>query len=569
MSKIWQILPKINEEFIKTYPQYDRVILQLLFNRGLTGAETIHAFFHPEEESDPFLFNDMAAAVGLIIKHIKEQNKITIYGDYDADGVTSSAVLYDTLKSLKARAEVYIPDRVSEGYGLNKKAIDEIASLGSKLLITVDGGIRAKEEVAYAKEKMEVIITDHHLPPETDEGMPDCLIINPVARGENYPFKSLAGVGVAYKVAKALISRSTLGEEAKRKLGEQILDLVAIGTVADCVSLLGENRGLVRRGLEVLRKTRRLGLKELFKAAQIKENKQLDSWNISFQIAPRLNAAGRMDHANTAFELLITSDKKEAEALARDLNDKNLDRQRITENIVDHITAALKAGRPEAIITAVSPKEGTWNEGVIGLAAGRISERFYRPTLVITQGEGMLKGSGRSVEGFNISKAVGECSLFLEKFGGHPAACGFSLKEEQLADFLEKIKAVAEEELKGADLRPRLEIESEIGLKEADLDLLKALDDFSPFGQNNDRPKFLSRNLTIVDINKLGLEGQHLKLRLKDEESGILSALGFGQAEQWKELRIGDKIDMVYYIELNEFNGRKEPQLKILDIQNA
>ncbi len=585
-EKQWQILPKISDEFIKKYPEYGRLVLQMLYNRGLIEKEEIEDFLTPPTPlwkggfNDPFLFNNMAAAIDLIIKHIKEGSKIIIYGDYDADGVTSTAILIETLTTLKANLEPYIPDRVTEGYGLNKKAISELADGGAKLIITVDGGIRSKEEVKLAKNLgLDVIITDHHIAPafakatagKTGEksGLPDCLIINPIVDGEQYPYKKLAGAGVAFKVAKAIISKSKLAEESKKKLEEKILDLAAIGTVADCVSLLGENRNLVKRGLEVLNNTKRVGLKELINVAEIKG--KIDSWNIAFQIAPRLNAAGRMDHANTAFELLVTKNKEEAQALARRLNEKNTDRQRITKEIVEQISSDFEqSAMDDKIIIAVSPPDNIWNEGVIGLAAGKLSERYYRPALVITRGEEGLKGSGRSIDEFNIMEAIEECAEFLEKYGGHPAACGFCLKEENLEKFSAKIKKITADKLAEINLRPKITIEAELKLGDIGEELINSVNQFAPFGEDNERPKFASFGARIVDIFNMGTDRQHIKLRVKDSEADsikIISAIGFGQSEQWKELKIGGIIDIVYYIEMNEFNGRRDAQLKIVDIK--
>lgn len=656
LEKNWQILPKIDKDFIEKYPEYNRMVLQLLFNRGLTERGEIEEFltspapgpspaaageggqlydspYHGGEIPpapfakgggfDSFLFNDMEAAVELIIKHIKAGNKIIIYGDYDADGVTASAVLYDVLTIFKAKAEVYIPDRVSEGYGLNKDAIKELAEGGAKLIITVDGGIRSREEVEYAKSLgMEVVITDHHVPPNTpptpsQEGtsnppaplskwgeLPDCLIINPLVEGEKYPFKFLAGVGVAFKLAKAIIFKSKLSDEDKIKLEERILDLVAIGTVADCVSLLGENRILVKRGLEILNKTKRVGLQELIKIAQINpvkllrnngasENKKLDSWNIGFQIAPRLNAAGRMDHANTALELLITKNKEEAETIARQLNGRNQERQQATESIVEQIELVLtpspslalaaerergdeKSPQPHLsrgskIIIAVAPDGEVWNEGVVGLVAGRICEKYYLPVLVITKGEEGYKGSGRSIEEFNIMEALEECKDLFLRYGGHPMACGFSLIEKNLEEFKKRITVFANKKLKDMDLKPKIEIEAELNLDEINEEFVKSVEQFAPFGQGNDKPKFVSYGVSVVDIINMGIDGKHIKIRIMNNESGIMkpiSAVGFGQAEKWKDLRIGDKIDMVYYVEMNEFNGRREVQMKIVDIKS-
>jgi len=564
MQKIWQVKSEIGAGIRKKYPEYSRVVLQLLFNRGIVEKNEIKEFLEPDCEKlfDPFLFRDMEKAVDLIIKHIKDGNKIVVYGDYDADGVAASALLVEVLEILKAKVDIYIPDRVSEGYGLNKEAVEEIVKKGVNLIITVDGGIRNKEEVKLAKKLgLDVIITDHHIP--DNDQLPDCSIVNSHVRGETYPFKNLAGVGVAFKLAKALISKAKLDDDIKIDLEEQILDLVAIGTVADCVSLLGENRILVKRGLEILNNTKRIGLQELIKVAQI-DSRNLDSWNIGFQIGPRLNAAGRMEHANTAFELLITKDRKEAGSLAKRLNDRNIERQKITNEIMEKIEKQLEDEQNDKLIIGVCAEEDeAWNEGVIGLVAGRICDRYYLPTLIITKAEDGYKGSGRSVDEFNLIEAIEESREFLDKYGGHPAACGFSLFSKNLDKFISKIKEIANKKLARVKLRPRLEIEKELGLDEVNDNLISEIEKFAPFGEDNPRPKFMSKNMQIRDIMKMGIEGQHIKFRL---DSGLW-AVAFGQAEELKDLKIGNKIDMVYYAERNEFNGRVEIQLKVVDIR--
>ncbi|MCG2700963.1 DHH family phosphoesterase, partial [Candidatus Parcubacteria bacterium] len=322
---------------------------------------------------------------------------------------------------------------------------------------------------------------------------------------------------------------------------------------------------------ESLNKTKRIGLLELIKAAQINENKKLEAWNIGFQIAPRLNAAGRMSHANTAFELLTTKNKDEAITLARRLNDRNIERQKNTEDIFDEVEKQINIKSDDKIIIGVCPLGNTedeiWNEGIVGLVAGRICEKYYLPTLVITKTKDGYKGSGRSIDEFDLIEAIKDCEEFLDKYGGHPAACGFSLIEKNMDGFAKKIKRIATEKLAGLDLMPKIKIEMEIGLDEIDEKIIKDIELFAPFGQYNEKPKFMSGGVSIVDITTMGIEGKHIKFKVKNEKSGIISAIGFGQAEQWKDLRIGDKIDIVYYIELNEFNGRVDVQLKIIDIK--
>jgi len=571
MEKVWQVLPKIESDFISKNPEYNQVILQLLFNRGIKTPEEIKAFFNDnyDDLADPFSFNDMKPAVELIIKHVKEQNKIVIYGDYDADGVTAAALLVEVLKILKAKVDVYIPDRAREGYGLNEKAILSIANQGVKLIITVDQGIRDKEEVARAKDLgLDVIITDHHIAPSKKEDLPDCPVINPNVLSEKYFFKFLSGAGVALQLARAIIQKSKLGENDKQLLEDGLLDLVAIGTVADCVSLMGENRLLVKTGLEVLNKTKRLGLRKLIKVAQI-DKRELEAWNIGFQIGPRLNAAGRLKSANTAFELLITKDEKAAQDLASQLDVGNKTRQTITKEIMGEIAKQVASQKDQKIIIGVCPidedKSSTvWNEGVIGLVAGRIADKYYKPVLVITKSEDGYKGSGRSIPEFNIIAAVEDCSDFLTKYGGHPAACGFSLEPMKLEKFKNKMQSLAKAELADKKLQPKLAIDCELNLEEIDENLVNDIAKLAPFGQNNPQPKFISEEVRIKDIMTMGVDGQHIKFRFNG-----FWALAFSRADDWKDFKIGDVVDIVYYLEENEFNGNREIQLKLVDIREC
>lgn len=572
MNNKWQIISSMPEELSEDYPTQMKVILQLLYNRGIEGKKQIKEFLNADYERctyDPFLFNQMEEATDLIIKNIKEQKKIVIYGDYDVDGVTSSALLYEILILFKAKVSSYIPDRVDEGYGLNIEAMEEIARNNTSLIITVDCGIRSKKEVERAKELgLEVVISDHHVPPEKSE-IPDCIIINPSLEDEKYPFKKLAGVGVAFKIAKALISKSKLNDEQKELLEYRLLDLVAVGTVSDCVSLLGENRALVKEGLKALNETRRTGLEKLLEVAQIK-NKILDAWNIGFQIGPRINAAGRIDHANYAFDLLITKDAKKASELANKLNQLNQERQQITTETIEKVEKQIEKDSDDKVIIGVCDLDvDAWNEGVTGLVAGRICEKYYLPTLLITKTKDGYKGSGRSIEELNIIEVIEECKELLDKYGGHPAACGFSLSERNLENFIQKVKDIVNKKLGRVELNPKINIEADVDIEIIDEDFLEELDKFKPFGQDNLKPKFLSRNLIIKDIIKMGSDGQHIKFRIIPLSSGQAGfwAISFNGSDDLKEYKIGDKIDMVYYIDRNEFNGRSEIQLKIIDLR--
>lgn len=573
-KKDWQYKVAITAEAraeLRDYPDFQA---QLLYNRGIVTSQAAKVFLHGNyttDKYDPHLLANMDEAVRIIIEAVKAGELIVIYGDYDADGVTSAAVLYETLKLLKARVEVYIPDRVSEGYGMNREALAEIQKMGAQLVITVDNGIRSTAEVDYALSLgLKVVITDHHIPADDKSEWPKTTIVNPWTCTDCYPFSPLAGVGVAAKVATAIIAETKLDDDLKLKLEERILDLVALGTVADCVPLLGENRLLVKKGLEVINRRKRLGLNELIEVAKLDANKNIDSWNIGFQLAPRLNAAGRINHANAAFELLTASDKSRAKELSSDLNTSNSYRQQITDELVKRAITDYEAGVSKNLIIAVSPAGEIWNEGVIGLAAGRLVEKYYRPALVITGENGHFKGSGRSIKELNLIGTLSEAGEFLEKFGGHKAACGFSISgEDNLQKFIIKMNELVDAKLAGLDLKPSLEVDMEIDLNIVSEDLIHEVEALAPFGEANPKPLFVSTGVKIVDLLKMGAEAQHLKLRLQQGESPIRTAIGFSVTKLWHDLRIGDTIDVVYYLEINDFNGRREPQLKIVDIKRT
>lgn len=562
-------------ELIAGLPEFPPLAVDLLYGRGYRTKDEILGFVRAEtsgRDSDPFLMKDIEAAVGRIVHHIKTGDKICVYGDYDADGVTASALLVEILATLGAKVESYLPDRVSEGYSLNCQALDTIAAGGVKLVMTVDTGIRNRDEVAYGRGLgLDIIVTDHHLPPETREDYPDCLIVNPRQMGDDYPEKSLAGVGVAFKVAQALIMSSKLEDEIKERLIERSTDLVAIGTIADCVPLLGENRSLVRRGLAVLKLGRRPGVRALVRAAAI-DLASLDSWNVAFQIAPRLNAAGRMERANAAFEILVTRDDAEAKALANNLQVCNQERQQATEAIYEEIVNGFGADGPrDKIIVAVSPsvhgRGDAWNEGLVGLVAGRLAEKYWRPALVITSGHGQIKGSGRSAERLNMVKMLEEAKAHLTKYGGHANACGFAMETvAQLEGFAAAVQAIAARDVKDED-RPSLKIDALLPLEAIGESALEAIGLLAPFGQGNIKPRLAAFGVTVVDRQHMGMNGQHLKLRLKTDGSSVISALAFSQSGNYSEASVGALIDVAYYLEANEFNGRREMVMKIVDLR--
>ncbi len=563
----WQVassLKKSNPELAELNLPF--IIEQILHNRGLDKAVEIRQFLGLESFSaDLGDFSQLSLAVEIIVKHIKAGNLIVVYGDYDADGVTACTILLETLAVLKAKTRIWIPDRVTEGYGLNTTAIDEIAKWGAKLIITVDTGIRNKEEVAYAQKKgLEVIVTDHHRESPEPSEWPDCPIINSTMAREKYPCKFLAGVGVAYKLVQAILERSTLSDNQKKILERRCLDLVALGTIADCVPLLMENRQLVKEGIEMMNTRRRIGIEELVRVAQISGD--INEWNISWQLAPRINVAGRLDHANSAYRLLTTSDQAEASQIANDLNQKNNERQQKTQEIVDFcLSELLELQADDSLLVFISPRQNPWPEGIIGLVAGRLAEKTGKPVLVITKSEQGYKGSGRSnIANFSLIALLEEVASDLDRYGGHAGACGFNLKVQQLPNFLTDIKKLAVKKLAKLDLQPKLFIDSELPVSAIDMSIAEWIERLAPFGQANPEPKFVAYHEIIDDVNTAGISQQHLKLRF-----GNYWALAFGQAESYSDLHPGQVVDIVYSLGINRYNNHAEPQLKIIDLRRT
>ena len=569
-NKEWQVLPKISELERQNLALYPAIIAQLLVNRDLRTTKQAADFFSPDWQmalNDPFAFCQMRQACELVIKHLKAGSLIAVAGDYDADGVTSSALLYRSIRAMGGKVEVWIPSRLGEGYGLSKKIVDEVVAAGAKLLITVDNGIKAKNEIAYAQSKgIDTIVTDHHLGPDGAD-VPPGVVIDPIVEGETYPYKYLAGVGVAYKLASGLIQLSNLSEVQKDRLLSADLDLVSLGTVADCVPLTAENRAIVKRGLTMLNKQTKPGVRALITAANCKG--EIDEASIGWQLAPRLNVAGRMEHANISYQLLITEDQAEADRLAAQLNDKNALRQAETMRIVDYCEQLIAGGLVhDKILVLVSPDleyglDDHWLEGVIGLVAGRLCEKYGRPALVICQSEGQIKGSGRSIETVNIVEFLAPLAQYLSRYGGHKAACGFSLKnKEALQEFVVKARELAAIQIGDQDLTPKLKIDAELDLNQVTGELADWLMRFRPFGQVNPAPVFISRGLRVMDLITMGADGQHIKLRF-----GSLWALAFNARSRWPDIVLGTTVDLVYQLEWSEFNGSRTLQLRIIDLK--
>ena len=567
-EKQWLTKPKITTEFLAKFPEINPVVLQLLYNRGLTNQEKIDQFLNPDygqDLLDPFLFNQMEKAVKRILEAIVKKEKIVVYGDYDADGVCSSAVMVEALKNLGAQVDVYIPFRETEGYGLNASAANDLAEKGTNLVITVDCGISNKKEVDVLNQKgVDVIITDHHHQPLE---IPSAYaIINPNLNEEKYPFRSLAGCGVAFKVVQGLVKhhKNFSVKQLPEGFEKWLLDLVAIGTIADIQPLLEENRVLVKWGLVVLNQTKRLGILKLIE--KMNNNlTTLDEKSVSWQITPRLNAAGRLNHASFAYQLLITEEVSQAEKMAEEINKTNQQRQQLTDKINFEAKQIIGEVKNQKILVVVG--DG-WPIGVVGLVAGRLTDEFNLPSLVISRNNGEITGSARSIAEFNVIEAIQKADQLLSRYGGHSQAAGFTLKNEKaLKEFTKIMIKLANDSLGDLKLAPSLEIETQVKLAEVDWHFFEELKKFMPYGEKNPKPIFLATDLAVVEAKTVGQDNKHLRLMVKEESGAIKKTIGFGFGHWCDKLRIGDKLDLIFEVDVNEWNGNRELQLKIIDLK--
>ena len=563
----WKVKEKTNIESDK-FPEIHPVILGLLLSRGFDSKEKIREFLFPDYKKgifDPFLFSDMKKVIERISVAKEKKEKVAIFGDYDADGVTSSVILKETLEKIGLETIVYIPDKKLEGYGMNFKAIEEFSQQEVKLIFTVDCGITNIEEIKEAKKNgIDVIVIDHHhVPSEIPKAL---AIINPHLENSGYPFLELAGVGVVFKVVEALY-RNFFPKEIEQL--KWILDLVAIGTVADCVPLVKENRIIVKFGLVVLSKTKRTGLLELFRVArlEIDENNFPDARKISFQIAPRINAAGRMNHANTAFNLINEKKQAEARILALELEVNNQSRQKATGQVVNEVRIlAQNMFKDRKFIFATSQH---FPIGIVGLAAGKIADEFNKPTAILNKGEKESTGSFRSIPQVNIIKTIEKCKKYLVKYGGHSQAAGITVKNENAGKFFEELEKIIDSDLKGRDISPILEIDTEIFPKDLDFELTDEIKKFEPFGEGNEEPVFLMKNLLVEEIRKVGNGEKHLKLLLRanDGTPKIFEAIGFNLANIFCHLKKGNEVNVVFTISEDNWNGNKKIQIKLIDLK--
>jgi single-stranded-DNA-specific exonuclease len=561
-AKRWHLQPKIAPTLINQVPNLHPVFVQVLFNRGLVTPAQIQGFIegHYLESDDPFLLPDMDKAVARIQQAIEQDERIVVYGDFDADGVTSTVLLTEALRGLgisRRNAQPYIPDRVDEGYGLNVDALTHIKeTVGADLVISVDCGIRSVYEVEHANSMgLDMIVTDHHsigrkIPPAY-------AVINPKLAGSTYPEKMLAGVGIAYKLAQACYQ--AMPNYVRFDLNN-VLDLVAIGTVADLAPLLGENRKLVRDGLRVMNGTKRAGIAALGEVANVKGG-AISAETIAFTIGPRINAAGRLSHAYDAAKLLAAHDRRSAMNLARDLEALNRKRQKLTEDLGVAAEGMIDEDAPILIAAGEN-----FVAGVVGLVASRLADKHYRPAIIIEKGEGESRGSCRSIDEFHITDALDELSHLLLRHGGHAAAAGFTLENDNLIPFTEQMTEIARTALGGKELLPSIDVDAEIDLDQIDWALYENLQQLEPCGMENRQPIFMSSGVEVLSHRVVGKDQTHLQMEVTNGRAGF-KTIAFRQAS-WAT-QMPQYVDIVYSINVNEWNGRRTLQLMIKDIRPA
>ena len=562
MNKKWQIFePDKNKiEEIKSKYKVNQLLAIILANRNILKEEDIRLFLNPTRNDfyNPFLITDMDIAVNRIIKAIENKENITIYGDYDVDGITSITVLKSFFNDIGVETNTYIPNRLIEGYGLNKEAINKISKKGCNLMITVDCGISAIEEIEYANSLgIETIITDHH---EAGNEIPKAIaVIDNKRKDSKYPFRELAGVGVVFKLIQAIGINLKLKEESYLKY----LDIVCIGTISDIVPLVDENRVIAKLGLLLVAQTKNIGLRSIINSSGYNK---IDSNTISFGVAPRINACGRMGKAEEALELFLSKDKNEVNELTNKLNEHNRKRQETEKAIFENALEKIKAEHLDENKAIIVGGEN-WHHGVIGIVSSKITEMYFKPSILLSfEEDGIGKGSGRSIPGFDLHEALMKCSDTIEKFGGHSMAVGITVKKDNLEKFKKEFEQIAIQS-KIDEIIPIINIDAKVDLSDIDKEMVESLKQLEPFGEANKMPVFAFKNLKIDSIRALS-EGKHLKLTLKDNNY-IINAIGFNIGYLANEYRIGDKIDVAGVLEINTFNGVDNLQINIKDIMKS
>jgi len=557
--------------FLNKFPEYSKTTSQLLWDRSLKTQKAIDEFFSPDYEEDlhnPFLLKDVKKTIKRLEMASERKEKVAVFADYDADGVCGATLLAEILKIFKIKPETYIPDRNLEGYGLNLKAIEQISKKKFDLILTIDCGISDFEEIKLAnKLGMEVIVIDHH---EVPKKLPPALaIINPKQKDCKYPFKQFSATGVAFKLAQAVAKTKKLSISWEKWL----LDLVAISTITDSMVLLKENRTLVRYGLIVLSQTKRVGLRALMEIARIKpvfnpqtQETNLSAYTLGFILGPRINAASRVDHGMTAYKLLIAFNKSRAEKLALKLEEKNRERQKTTEKIIKEVRQRVLSHSKNKKIIIEGNKD--WLAGVVGLVAQKIKDEFCRPCFLYQEIGDYSIGSVRGVPGFNVVNVLTRCKKFLKEFGGHPNAGGFKVFNKDIDGFRSLLEKVSNEELRGKKPISYLNIDAEIDVIDLTWSVFGEIQRFAPFGEGNPTPLFMIKRFKVLNIRKVGSNGGHLKIYL-EKGSKKFDAIGFNLGGFCDKIKVGDKIDIVFELIANEWNGTKELQLKIADLKKS
>lgn len=533
------------------------LVASLLFNRGITTVDDANQFIHIHEQpfQDPFLLDGMEEAVKRIKDAIHRNEPIMIYGDYDADGVCSTTIILSALKKLGANVDFYIPNRFLEGYGPNEEAFKKIHQQGYQLIITVDTGIAAIKEAKLAKElNMDLIITDHH---EIGPELPEALaIIHPKKGGSHYPFKDLAGCGVAFKLACALLN----------EVPEELIEIAAIGTIADLVPLYDENRLIVRKGIDQLRKSSRPGIQALLKVAGMNAS-QIDEEAIGFALAPRINAVGRLQSAVPAVHLLLTEDENEATLLADKIDELNKERQLLVNQMTKEAIEEIEAHYPIKDNPVIVVAKENWNSGVVGIVASKLVEKYYRPAIVLSidPETRLAKGSARSIEGFDLYENLSQSRDILPHFGGHPMAAGMTLEEKDIPELRKRLIQLANEQLTENDFIPIKKVDVTCKLQDITVEAIEQLQLLSPFGVSNPKPVFLLENVHFSNMKRIGADGSHLKMILENDQHEV-DTIGFGFGDIIDEISPLSKVSVVGDLMINEWNGRRKPQLKIQDI---
>lgn len=583
MKEKWLIRNK-KDEFQSLAKDMDEnsLILRLLANRGISDKKSASLFLNGtvNDMHDSFLMKDLKLGVDIIKDAIEKGKKIVIYGDYDCDGICSTAILYKGLKRLNANFEYHIPNRESEGYGMNSERIKILKDEGAEILLTCDNGISAFEEVEYAKSLgLTVIITDHHDIPYVEENgvrkkvfPKGDAVINPKREDCKYPFKSLCGAGVAFKFVQGLYREFNINNEESLNL----LEYAAIATVCDVVDLLDENRIIVKKGLELINNTKTKGLKELINVKNLKD-KKISEYHFGFVLGPCINATGRLEIADISVELLITEDEEKAKELAIRLNELNEKRQELTmdstEKVVEKVESTLKTNEKVILVY-----QEDIHESIAGIVAGRVRERYNLPTIVITKGKEMPKGSGRSIEEYNMFLELSKCKNLMEKFGGHPMAAGLSLKEENIPLLRKALNDNCT--LTDNDIIPKVIIDAKLSLEYIDFDLVNKLNEMKPFGKGNGSPLFAVKDVLVKRVIFMGKEKNFLRFKIQMKDGKTIDGVNFNKYDYFKELfseKYGEeefmnlqdrgycnfKMDILYYPEINEFNGKQNIQLSL------